>query len=192
MQSYTRASRPSVGCRSVPTIDFTSSGLLDCMAVQPFDAVYSEHTTCHSKQQLVFFGPPLSCCCDLDVHDSSSEWWHSIFFLWPLSRRLVAREETSNRHQRWSDRLSNKRRASAFPSQWLTAEVEEPLLPAVANSPSKGGAQPSFRPSDIYSCTKRLTIEKKERPHSEGGTSCSKNRTTQAEQARHSKETRLV
>ena len=47
-----------------------------------------------------------------------------IYFLWALSRRLVAQEETSNRHQCWSDLLTNDRHApkpvSMLPPNWLT------------------------------------------------------------------------
>ena len=77
-------------------------------------------------------------------------------------------------------RLSNRQKVSTKTSFGISFPMahsrrrEEPLLPAVANSLSKGGAQPSFRPSDKNTRTKRLTIEKKELPHSEESTICSK------------------
>ena len=63
-------------------------------------------------------------------------------FLSALSRKRVAQEETSNRHQCKSDSLSTERKNQREPRLSFlppTAKVGKPFLPTIAVTRSKGG-----------------------------------------------------
>ena len=106
-----------------------------------------------------------------------------VFFIisWALSRRLVAQDETSNRHQCWSDFLTQEGECQSSPTSPLSSHAKADHAKTDINALKLLSLQKVvhalFQPSDIYK-TKRHTVEMKEH-HSEEGTKCSNGNTFQ-------------
>ena len=85
---------------------------------------------------------------DPTSQESTAQLLFFFVFLWALSRRLVAQDETSNRHQCWSEnqqmKCTHQHQFRCFLLTGPSLKRGEPLFSAVANSHSKGGARPPF------------------------------------------------